>query len=450
MKRLFLTLLPLLSAHFLSAQLVIAPGTTVTLAGNIQLTLQNTDFVNNGSFTPGIGQISFAGNAGSSIGGTQPIQFFDLEIGKTGNSQVVLQRSIGVTQRLLFTSGFLDLNGFNTDLGSTGSLTGERENSRISGANGGQILSSAVLNAPAGANPGNLGAFLTSSKDLGTVTIRRGHQAQNGTGMATSIARFYDIVPANNTGLNATLRLTWFDAELNGLGENTLGLFKTDDGIDWSDIGFTTRDTTANFVERTGLDSFSRWTLSTDNSIALPVEFVSFDATCEGNGTLLNWVTAQEQNSSHFNIERSDDAIQWTAIATLPAAGSSTVGARYSYPDMNGAPTAWYRIAEVDLNGTARYTGIVHSSCITVDVFSVWPNPAHDQVFIKIVTTGLSKAAIRLFDSKGAMVRGQEVDLSPGSNQFNMDIRSLTAGAYVIAVLWENGQSTRTMQLLKH
>jgi len=152
--RTLLTLLLLWSAQFLSAQLVVNPGTTFSMAGNVQMTLQNTDFVNNGSFSAGTGQIIFTGNAGSSIRGEQPTQFFRLEIAKTGNSLVSLQQPIGVTQRLLFTSGLLDLNGFNTDLGSTGSLAGEHETSRITGASGGQVLCSAILNAPRGGKPG--------------------------------------------------------------------------------------------------------------------------------------------------------------------------------------------------------------------------------------------------------------------------------------------------------
>jgi hypothetical protein len=446
--RAFSALLPLLSVCSVSAQLVIEPGTTFTLAGNVQLTLQNTDLVNNGSFTAGTGQTTFTGNAVSAISGSQPIQFFGLEIGKTGASSVLLQRPIGVSQRVLFTTGFLDLNSFDADLGATGSLAGEQENSRITGANGGQVISSVLLDAPAGANPGNLGAILTSSKNLGAVTIKRGHQPQNGTGMANSITRFYDITPVNNTGLNATLRLTYFDGELNGFAENALSLFRTDDGVNWSNIGFSTRDTTANFVEVAGLASFSRWTLSTDG-VNLPVRFLSFDATCETNAVRLDWVTAQEQNSGHFNIERSDDGIQWTVIGVVTAAGNSTVPEKYSYSDGNGVLTAYYRIAEVDLDGSARYTGVLRSSCAFADMFSVWPNPVHDLVFIKIVTAVSSKVTIRLIDSKGGLVRDQEAFVSPGSNQFNIDIRSLSAGMYVVSVFWDNGQSVRTAQVLK-
>jgi len=35
-----------------------------------------------------------------------------------------------------------------------------------------------------------------------------------------SVQRYYLVIPQNNSGLNATLRLKYFDAELNGQTEN--------------------------------------------------------------------------------------------------------------------------------------------------------------------------------------------------------------------------------------
>ena len=95
----------LLPANLALAQLTIMPGATCTIRGNMSLVLQNTDLVNNGTFTAGNGVISFTGNNSSSIGGSEPIHFFELEMRKSNNSPVVLQKAIAVTERILFTSG---------------------------------------------------------------------------------------------------------------------------------------------------------------------------------------------------------------------------------------------------------------------------------------------------------------------------------------------------------
>jgi Secretion system C-terminal sorting domain len=449
MKTKFLLLLPLLSVYSVSAQLTVTSGAEFFVNGDIPLTLKNTDLINNGILAGGINPTFFTGDASSSISGSGSLRLFQLQVNKTGNQSVILQKSIDVVNSVVFTSGFLDLNGFNIDLETTGRLDGEQENSRIRGTNGGQVLFRTVLNAPAGANPGNLGAVITSGQDLGNVTIKRGHQSQvNGSGIGTSILRYYDISPTNNTNLNATLRFNYFDAELNNLDESSLVLFKSENTTNWLNQGFTSRNTTGNFVEKTGISSFSRWTLSNVNN-PLPVQFILFNVKCEGNKVVVTWKTAQEQNSSRFDIERSSDGIRWTVIGNLPAAGNSITERSYSFTDTSPVQNSYYRIAEYDLDGRVQYTSQLRSSCNTTDAFSLWPNPFHDLLFINIVAGNESQAMIKIFDSKGALVKVQRAIVLQGSNQLNVNMNSMASGVYQLLIDWNNGQTRKTVQILK-
>ena len=436
----------LLSSYTISAQLTITSGAQFSLTGNVQLTFQNADLINNGNLAAGNSTISFTGGVPANISGSHPIQFFELRINKTNNASVLLQRAIEVSERVFFSSGFLDLNGFNADLGTTGHLENEQDNSRITGANGGQVVLSTTLNAPSFENPGNLGAIISSNQNLGNIIIKRGHQAQSGSGLTNSILRYYDIIPANNVNLNAVLQINYINAELNGQTENALVFFKTDDGFNWSNQGFTSR--IPNFVSKNGINSFSRWTLSNDNT-PLPVLFILFNAKCEGTKVILTWKTAQEQNSSHFNVERSSDGNHWIVIGSLAAAGNSLMEKSYSFTDFNPLQDGIYRIAQYDLNGTVHYTSILRSLCGTPDLFNLWPNPVHDNIFINIATANESRATIKIFDSKGALVKAQAANVLPGINQMNINIRSLANGPYTISVDWNNGQARRTQQLIK-
>jgi len=444
-----LILLLLLSSYKISAQLTITPGAQFFIAGNIQLTLQNTNIINDGTFTAGNGITSFTGNAGSTISGSQPVQFNDLEISKTNNSIVRLQRAIAVQQRLLFTSGLLNINGFDIDLGSTGHLEGEQENSRVFGNLGGEVLFNTNLNAPNNANPANLGIIITTGANLGNVIIRRGHQSQvNGSALGNSIQRYYDIIPANNTNLNATLQLNYFDGELNTLSENTLAFFESQNNTNWANLGFTSRDVTANFVNKNGINNFGRFTLSTSGN-PLPVRFILFNAQCANNKVAITWTTAQEQNASRFDIERSVDAANWTVIGTKPAAGNTNAEHSYTFFDNNPSQNNFYRIAEYDLNGKVQYTGILRSGCNETDEFKLWPNPLHDKMFINIVAANASKATIKIFDSKGALIKAQQANILRGSNQLNMDMATLANGIYSVLVEWNNGQVKKIIQVAK-
>ncbi len=416
------------------AQVTITSGAQFYLNGNAQLTLLNTDLVNNGIFNTGNGTVSFTGNSNSILGGSQPVQFYQLEINKASGYSLSLLKSIAVTQQINFTSGFIDLNGNNIDLGTTGMLNGEQETSRIIGANGGKVLLSAVLNAPSAVNPGNMGAIITSSQNLGNVVIGMGHQSQvNGNGMGNSILRYYDITPTNNSNLDATLRFQYFDNELNGLSESSLVLWSSTDNTYWTNQGLSTNNTIANYVEKTGIPSFARFTLSSVNN-ALPVRFILFNASCNGNNVLLTWKTAQEQNTHYYAIERSADGIQWTAIGNVPAAGNAIAENDYSYLDNTAPANSYYRVAEYDVDGKVQFTKRLLTNCIHPDLFSVWPNPVSDLLYINMSSVTASNVIVKIFDSKGTLVKQQPEKLLAGNNLFSIDMKEVTSGLYYITV----------------
>ncbi len=69
------------------------------------------------------------------------------------------------------------------------------------------------------ADPAGLGGIITTNASLGATTVLRGHIPYTDYSGHTSIARWIDISPANNSGLNATLALRYEPAELNGIVE---------------------------------------------------------------------------------------------------------------------------------------------------------------------------------------------------------------------------------------
>ncbi|MBC7936692.1 MAG: T9SS type A sorting domain-containing protein [Rhizobacter sp.] len=449
MKSTLIVLLLLFSAGNVSAQLTITAGAQFSVNGNMQLTLENADLFNDGSFSAGNGTTSFTGNLTSHIVGSQQIEFNQLEVNKTGLAVLLLRRDISVTQRIFFSSGFFILGGRKIDLGTTGFIANERDSSRIADVADGEVLFNVNLDAPVAANPANLGLFITSNQNLGNVTIKRRHyfDADN-TGAAVSILRYYDILPAVNNNLDATLKFTYFDSELNGFNENTLSLFQRLANQSRVDLGFTSRDGVANFVEKTGMGSLGKFTLS-DARGMLPVHFILSDTKCETGTVLLNWTTAREVNSRDFNIERSIDGNNWVIIGSMPAAGNSSIERSYSFTDRNPLPRGLYRIAAHNLNGSIQYTDIHSSPCNTNGLFIVWPNPVHDVLFINLSATNQSPAVIKLFDSKGALVKIQRPAILPGSNQLRVDMRSLAAGIYALSLDWENGRMKKIVKIVR-
>ena len=213
--------------------------------------------------------------------------------------------------------------------------------------------------------------------------------------------------------------------------------------------GFTSRDIAANYVEKNAIPDFSRWTLSSPGN-ALPVVFILFNVRCNGNIVNINWKTATEQNSSYFEVQRSENGINWSGIGQVTAAGNSSTEKSYSFTDNNPLVTAaYYRIAEFDIDGRTQYTSIIKNDCGQTGSIKLWPNPVATQLFISISATAKSAAVIHVYDTKGALIKKQQTELVAGSNIINVDMSKLANGIYHVAASWNQGSSQQSFKIIK-
>ena len=229
--------------------------------------------------------------------------------------QIQLSQMIQVDNELQMTSGNLDLNNNDLQLGSSnGTITGESVASYIHGSSGGEVIKIVDLNAPNDENPGNIGASISSSANLGSTTIYRGHVVQDVNG-ETSIERYYDFVPTNNTGLDATLQFYYLDHELNGIPENDLSPFEHD-GVEWTEYLANDANQTTNFVEAIGIESFYFWTLA-EMVAPLPIELLYFRGKLQGNNEVYysHWATISENK-----ITKDSKSKEWHAIMEVGSA----------------------------------------------------------------------------------------------------------------------------------
>lgn len=436
MKHLFTIAFMMANCCTLFAQLYIQNGATVVTTGKCVVTLQNTDLQNNGSLSQAAtGKLVFTGSDNNLISGTGIAAIDTLEIAKTGNAAISLHQTVNILSAVNFTSGVIDLNNNVIYLQPTARLGTETEASHITGTLGGSIQSQ--VNAPADLpvlyNAGNLGAAITTTQNLGTLSVTRSHKPFVNSSF-TGIQRSYIITPSNNTGLNATLRFYYLDEELNGRNENMLTLWKSDDGINWTLAGVDNRNTTDNYVEKTGIASFSMWTL-TDVNDALPVVLTAFKATCQNSYTLLQWQTVTEENAAAFTIEKSSDGINWADIETV-AAQNNPAGAAYSYEDMSPQPTAFYRLKMVDKDGKFTYSPVFSGGCNDVPMpFAVYPNPVHNEATVRLSARQNSHASVQLYSSNGQLLAKYEWHLSTGINSMPIAVSNLAAGIYMVRVL---------------
>lgn len=87
----------------------------------------------------------------------------------------------------------------------------------------------------------------------------------------------------------------------------------------------------------------------------LPIRLLSFGLTNTDTGIEINWITGSEKNSSHFEIQKSENGYDFHTIVSIKAAGNSLSEINYKYFDNNIRSTLnYYRLKQVDLNGRSE------------------------------------------------------------------------------------------------
>src|SRR5258705_6520952 len=101
------------------AQLYIGTGAQWVNTGNVVITINNMDLVNNGNFVPANSGVRFSGSSDNSISGSSTTTFYDLVLAKGVNNKLILVTDANIDHDLNFISGLLDLNQKNLTLAST-------------------------------------------------------------------------------------------------------------------------------------------------------------------------------------------------------------------------------------------------------------------------------------------------------------------------------------------
>lgn len=171
------------------------------------------------------------------------------------------------------------------------------------------------------------------------------------------------------------------------------------------------------------------WYTRIDNS-ALPVTLSSFAVQKLGEKVKIAWITEQESNSLHFIVEHSTDGRLWQNIATVAAAGNSSVRNYYTAYDDNPANGInYYRLKQVDKDGSYQYSSIKN---IVFDVayrIVTAPNPAKDVLHVYIYSNAV-QANIQLMDGAGKVIRNINTD----EPHTVIDIKGLSKGLYFVKV----------------
>jgi hypothetical protein len=162
----------------------------------------------------------------------------------------------------------------------------------------------------------------------------------------------------------------------------------------------------------------------------------SFFTINEANRVVLKWTTANEAVNQVFDIERSDNGGRtYTKVATLAGKGFADAVSNYGILDEQPLTgVAYYRLVQKNTKGDISFTDIktVDRSAIPVSYFTIYPNPVHGILNVKIKATSAERTAVEIFDMAGRKMLTQPVSLIAGEQNVPVDMSRLQNGSYIL------------------
>ena len=171
---------------------------------------------------------------------------------------------------------------------------------------------------------------------------------------------------------------------------------------------------------------------------ALPIVLTPLKSVYANGVTNLTWATEQESNSNYFEIERSADGNNFTAIGKVFSNGFSSKLIAYKFDDIKAnAGINYYRLRVVDKDGRYEFSNIVlvNISIKGLFVTAVYPSPFADKVNVSISSENASEALVRLHDITGRILAQQNVKINKGLTSITIDdLGNLAKGMYIVEI----------------
>jgi uncharacterized repeat protein (TIGR01451 family) len=177
----------------------------------------------------------------------------------------------------------------------------------------------------------------------------------------------------------------------------------------------------------------------------LPVTLISFLANLNNHLVDVQWSTSMEINSSKYFIERSVDAISFSSVASIAAAGNSLTIKKYAIQDDVSAIASslvYYRILQVDVDGKKSYSKVISIRLKKANSnISVFPNPFKNYVNINLDWTNNETANLKVFTLTGVELINNSIQLYKGNNYvFVNQLMNLKAGTYFMVLNTSQGR----------
>jgi hypothetical protein len=192
---------------------------------------------------------------------------------------------------------------------------------------------------------------------------------------------------------------------------------------------------------------YSYFNIGSSDVNPLPIELLSFGATCEDETKNIRWSTASEKDAWYFQLEYSSNGYTWIADEEIPATGNSNTLINYEYNLANRDEMLYLRLQQFDIDGNVKTYGPIQVSCTESQELILFPNPTKDQfsMVYSAITSG-NVMTVKITDISGKTIKDGTFTAHQGSNLQRFEA-PFSPGVYIVE-LFEEGKLLGRKQLV--
>ena len=292
--------------------------------------------------------------------------------------------------------------------------------------------------------------------------------------IATGISNYGLMISVfNNTGANATL-CGWIDRNGNGVYETGEGAtavvpssaLQQSIALTWPAINVTLPVSAQTFLRLRVTSAANGMTTANPTgyyndgevedfpmivTVVLPAHPVTLSADkINTDKVKLAWKIGNEEGYQSYELQKSKDGTNWSAINEKDAIGS-VKEVSYIFTDVAPAsPVSFYRVKILKKGGAFEYSNTSKIDFNSGNSIAVSPNPASSSSTVKIRTAIAAKAQLNIIDYTGRKVFDEAIRLAAGANNIQIPvIQQLSAGIYKVLVRIDNQVLSTSLVIIK-
>lgn len=220
-----------------------------------------------------------------------------------------------------------------------------------------------------------------------------------------------------DSGGSASVHLNWDNTKVTFPGYALSGIAVSFyDGSYWTDQGGTATGDISTTGDITSIpqSSFGNFVIGS-KTYPLPLKFLSFTAQRKADFIDLKWVTAEEINTDHFEIEKSENGRLFKSLNKTPSLNRFTEQ-EYSYKDYSLLKEmVYYRIRCVDKDGKSKLSKVIAvpgNSHLQKNLQVL--NPVADKIIIISQVNDKEPTAYVLYNQAGSTILKGWINLKVG------------------------------------